>query len=120
MPSLPSLLKRLEALHRQHVQIEHEIASVEREIVAFGKDPKPRRKRALGRDAIELVKPIVQALQSAGEPLPRREIAARLGIAPSAVYYRLQKALAAGFVEKCGGGRYRASGVVPALQEGKA
>ena len=37
MPSLPILLKKLEALHRQHVEVEHEIADVERQIVAAGK-----------------------------------------------------------------------------------
>lgn len=116
MTSLPVLLKKLEALLRQHVDIEHQIASVKREISSVGKaEPKRRRKRSTSAETVELVKATVRVLQAAGEPLPRREIAARLGIAPSAVSYRLQKAVEAKYVEKVSGGRYRASADVPVL-----
>lgn len=113
MPRLPSLLKKLESLHRQHVQIEQEIARAEREIVAAGKSPPKRRpKRRPHTEAVELVKPLVKVLRDADGPLLRREIAARLGIAPAAVGYRIRKAIEAKFVERVGG-RYRAAKVVP-------
>jgi hypothetical protein len=113
MLNLQALVNRLETLHRQHFTIEHEIAEVKREIVAAG--PKPRKKPTSSVEAIELIKPTVKVLQEAGEPLPRREIASRLGIASVAADYRLRKAVAAGFVEKLSGGRYRVSTDVPAL-----
>ena len=103
MSSLPALLKKLEVLHRQHVQIEREIATIEREIVAAGKpEPKPRRRRVAGPEAMALIRATVKTLQEAGEPLPPSEIAARLGIAPAAVAYQLKKALVAQFIEKAG------------------
>lgn len=116
MPSLPALLKKLEALHRQHAQTEYEIAEVKRQIIATGKSgPSRRRKRVTPAESVEVVRATVKVLRDAGEPLPRREIAARLGLAPHAVYYRVQKAIKAGFVERVSGGRYRATNVVPAF-----
>ncbi len=113
MSHLQVLLKKFETIHRQHIQIEHELAEARREIVAAG--PKPRKKRTTSAEMIELIKPTIKVLRDAGEPLPRREIASRLGIAPVAADYRLRKAVAAGFVEKLSGGRYRVSIDVPAL-----
>ena len=113
MPRLSTLLKNLEVLHRQHVEIEHQISGVEREIVAIGKSERPRRKRAAPAETVELVRATVKVLRDADQPLPRREIAALLGITPAAVYYRLQKAMAAKFVDRVSGGRYRATNVVP-------
>ncbi len=112
--TLPTLLKRLEVLHRQQIQTEQEIASVEREIVASGKTPrKPRRRRQPLAVTADLVKPIVKLLRDEGRPLPRREIAARLGLTPKATGYRLQQALKAGFVERVSSARYRVAAVVP-------
>ena len=116
MPSLPILLKKLEALHRQHVEVEHEIADVERQIVAAGKpERKPRAKRSTNAEVVEVVRATVKVLRDAGGPLPRREIASRLGISPWACSYRLGKAIEAKFVEKAGSGRYRVPNVVPAF-----
>jgi hypothetical protein len=116
MPSLPILLKKLETLLLQRVEVEHQIVSVKQEIVAANKPaPKRGRKRGTTAETVELVKATVKVLRDAGQPLPRREIAARLGITPSAVVYRLQKAMAAKFVERVSGGRYRVTNVVPAF-----
>ena len=57
----------------------------------------------------------MRVLREAGTPLPRREIAARLGIQPWAATYRLDKAVELKFVEKLGGGLYRVTDVVPEL-----
>jgi hypothetical protein len=115
MAKLSSLLKRLEALHRQQNDIEHEIADVRRQIVASANTSKPRAKRSTKAEMIEVVRSTVNVLRDAGEPLPRREIASRLGIEPWAATYRLQKAIALGFVEKASTGRYRVVAEVAAL-----
>lgn len=116
MSKLSSLLLRLEALHRQRFLIDDQIDRLKSEIIAAGKpEPKPRRKRTAGPEAAALVRATVKTLQDAGEPLPPSEIATRLGMPPAAVAYRLKKALAAKFVEKAAGGRYRAAAEIPAL-----
>ncbi len=117
MSSLPTLLKNLESLHRQHIEIEHQITSARRQIIALGKSPpKSRRRRSMPpRELIELIRPLLKVLRDAGGPLPRREIAARLSLTPKAASYRLEKALKAGFIERVSGARYRAARVVPAL-----
>lgn len=114
MQTLPTLLKKLHTLHRQRADVEHEIAEVERDIIATGKaPPKPRKPRATNAEVVEVVRAAVKVLRDAGGPLPRREIASRLGISPWAASYRLGKAIEAKFVEKVGAGRYRVTNVVP-------
>jgi hypothetical protein len=78
MSELQSLLDRFATLHRQHVEIEHEIAEVESAIFALSGSPRPRRQRPTPAEADELVKLMIMALQEAGEPLPPSEIAVRL------------------------------------------
>ena len=51
----------------------------------------------------ELVRDTVRVLREAGEPLPRREVAARLGVKPWVAGYRLDKAVELRFAEKLGG-----------------
>lgn len=109
------LLARLHDLHRQHAQTEVEIAAVESQILASAKpEPKPRRKRSTHAEVVEVVRATVKVLRDANEPLPRREIASRLGIAPWAATYRLKKAMELTFVEKVGT-RYRAADTVPSF-----
>lgn len=115
MPSLSTLLRKLETLHRQHIEIEHQIAKVEREIVTASKSERPRRKRAKQAPVAEVIRVTVKVLCDAGKPLQRQEIAARLDISVNAAAYRLQRAVAAGFVEGLGDGRYRVAKDVPAL-----
>src|SRR4051794_31735428 len=98
MPSTPVLLKKLDALHRQRADMEHEIYAVERQILAAGKtERKPRAKRSTNAEVVEVVKATVKVLRDAGGALPRREIASRLGISPWAASYRLQQAIKAKF-----------------------
>lgn len=115
MSELQALLDKFATLHRQHVELEHEIAEVESEIFALNGTPRQRRQRATPAEVDELVKLMIMALQEAGEPLPPSEIAARLGIEPTQIAYRLRQAVATGFVEKAGGGRYRVAAEVPVL-----
>ncbi len=115
MPTLSNLLSRLEALHRQRFLIDHQIDDLKRDILAAHRPEHKPRKRVVGAEAVELIRATVKTLQEAGQPLPRSEIAARLGIAPAAVGYRIKKALAAKFIEKVGCGRYRAAAEIPAL-----
>jgi DNA-binding MarR family transcriptional regulator len=106
MSRIPALLSQLAKLHRQHIAVEHQIAEVERAIVASKNAPKPRCKRAKPASVVELTKPLLQALTDGG-PLPRAEIAARLGLTQPQVTYRLQRALKAKLIERLGGRRYR-------------
>ena len=116
MTQLQTLLKKLETLHRQRVEAEHQIAEAEREIIAANKSqPKPRSKRATSPDTIETVRPLLKTLREAGQPLKRGQLATRLSIAPWAVAYRLKMAIAAKFVVKMPGGRYRVVAELPAL-----
>ena len=84
------------------------------EILAAGRSSirKPRRTQTRV-EAVEVVRDAVRVLREAGEPLPRREVAARLGIKPWAAGYRLDKAVELRFAEKLGGGRYQVTAVVP-------
>lgn len=115
MPDLPSLLERFAVLHRQHVEIEHEIAAVESEIRALTGAQRPRRQRATPAEIDEQILSLLKALQEAPEPLPPSEIAARLGADPVQVSHRLRQAIGMGFVQKVGNGRYVAVGEIPAL-----
>lgn len=107
MASLHSLLKKFQQLTRQQSELEIEIAEVQRQILAAGATaPRQRRPRASREEIVEVVQATVKVLRDAGQPLPRREIAARLGITPWATAYRLQKAIKIGFVKKTQYGRY--------------
>lgn len=114
-PDVQSLLDRFATLQRQHVEIEHEIASVEDEILALSGTPRPRRARSTRAEVDEQVKLVLRALQEAGEPLPPSELASRLGIEPAQISHRLRQAITLGFVQKMGGGRYTVAAEVPAL-----
>jgi hypothetical protein len=120
---LPTLLKRYEALTREIAAREAERVAVHDQILAAGRGgarrsvqaPGPGRPARTTAQAVEVVRDTVRVLREAGTPLPRREIAARLGIKPWAATYRLDKAVELKFVEKLGGGLYRVTDVVPAL-----
>lgn len=114
-PDLQSLLDRFAILHRQHVEIEHEIAAVESEICALSGTQRPRRARATPAEVDDQILTLIKVLQEAGEPLPPSEIAARLGAEPLQMGQRLRQAVALGFVQKVGNGRYAVAAEVPAL-----
>lgn len=115
MPTLSSLLLRLEALHHQRFLLDSQIDDLKREIIASHKPETKRRKRPPAAEVAELIRGVIRVLREAGEPLPCSEIATRLSLSASVAHYRLRKALAAGFIEKAGGARYRASSAIAAL-----
>src|SRR6185436_4492656 len=119
---LPTLLKRYEALTREIAARETERTAIHDQILAGrggarrgAKPPGPGRPTRTTAQTVEVVRDTVRVLREAGAPLPRREVAARLGIQPWAATYRLDKAVELRFVEKLGGGLYRVTDVVPAL-----
>lgn len=115
MPELHSLLDRFATLHRQHVEIEHEISVVESEICALNGAQRPRRPRPTPAEVDDQVLTVIKTLQEANEPIPPSEIAARMGAAPIQAIQRLRQAVSLGFVQKVGGGRYTVATEVPAL-----
>jgi hypothetical protein len=122
MSNLPTLLKKYEALTLEIARLGTERVTVHDQILAVGRGTASRSKKTSGpgrpartrAQTVEVVRETVRVLREAGTPLPRREIAARLGIQPWAATYRLDKAVELKFVEKIGG-LYRVTDVVPAL-----
>lgn len=120
---LPTLLKRYEALTREIARLGTEHAAVHDQILAAGRGgarrsiqaPGPGRPARTTAQIVEVVRDTVRVLREAGAPLPRREVAARLGVKPWVAGYRLDKAVELRFAEKLGGGLYRVTDVVPAL-----
>ena len=121
--NLPALLKRYETLTREFAAREAERVAVHDQILATGRGGTRRSALAAGRgraarttaQIVEVVRETVRVLREAGTPLPRREVAARLGIQPWAASYRLDKAVELKFAEKLGGGLYRVTAAVPAF-----
>ena len=122
-PTLTSLLKRYEALTREIAAREAERVAVHDQILSAGhggtrrgaKTPGPGRPARTTAQTVEVVRDTVRVLREAGTPLPRREVAARLGVKPWIAGYRLDKAVELRFAEKLGGGRYQVTSVVPEL-----
>jgi hypothetical protein len=122
MSNLPTLLKKYEALTLEIARLGTERVTVHDQILAAGLGTSARSKKTSGpgrpartrAQTIEVVRDVVRVLREAGTPLPRREVAARLGIQPWAASYRLDRAVELRFVEKIGG-LYRVTDVVPAL-----
>lgn len=89
-PTLSSLLKRYEALTREIAAREAERTAVHDQILAAGrggtrrgmKTSGPGRPARTTAQTVEVVRDAVRVLREAGEPLPRREVAARLGVKP--------------------------------------
>jgi hypothetical protein len=102
MPSLPALLRRYERLTRAHAALGGAIAGARRAILAAARAPRPRKGRAHRTAVAEAVQAAVKVLCDAGMPLPRREVAARLGCTPADAGAYLRRAIGLGFVEKTG------------------
>jgi len=116
MSNLPSLIKKLQQLTRQHVAIENEIAQAQRQIVDAASAPRKRRPRTPdGRCLRDGVKATIKVLRDADGPLERQEVAKRLGIEGSAAGFRLAEAVRLKFVEKVGHGLYACVADVPAF-----
>ena len=113
MLSLPVLLKKYRVKYRSLVELEREVADLDRQIVAAGRPTKSKRSRrsaastASHGEQFEYLRPLLRVLRDAKEPLPPREVAARLGIEPAVTSRRLTRALKLGYVERAGNARYR-------------
>lgn len=113
MSTLPVLLRKFREKYRSLVELEREVADLDRQIVAAGRPTKSKRSsRAVGAggahgDRYEYLRPLLRILRDAAEPLPPREIASRLGVMPKVASRRLAKALKLGYVVRAGNARYR-------------
>lgn len=116
MTSLSSLIRKHKNLYRQSIELERALAAVEQQIKSSAGTARTRtRKRPTRAELVETVRQLVKVLREAGEPLPRREIAVRLGLTPLATSYRLAKAMELRFVERVSSGYYQVTNVVPAF-----
>lgn len=138
-----TLFERYKSLHRQKLKIEAELESIEREITdarhereASATKPKPqarskskvaprskaqpRTKGAKGQLSPvtqEMAKKTITAMRAVGDgqPVTRRDVAAKLGMSDYATTYRLQRLQSLGFVERVGNQHYRVVDIVPDL-----
>jgi len=123
MTRLPVLLRKYKEIYRRLVETEHELADLDRRIVAASSSPSttPKRRRAprvpqLGESGVsDAILAMLRVMRDSKEPLPPREIAARLGIKPVVASQRLTRAVKLGYVERAGNARYRVAEEVPSL-----
>jgi DNA-binding MarR family transcriptional regulator len=113
--NLPSLLRKYKETHRCYVELEHELADLNRQILATDRSSTRRRRSPLPIAATDEVREILRVLLEAEAPLPPREIASRLGIETVVVSRRLARARRLGYVEQTGRARYRVANAVPSL-----
>ena len=111
MTNLSTLLRKSRELLRQQIEIEYQLAELDRQILAAEAPPKTRRRgtQKEPRDIGEAIRAVVRLLCESSEPLAPREIASRLGIEPSLASQRLHRAVKLGLIERTGNGRYRAT-----------
>ena len=108
MTNLSTLLKKSRELHRQQIEIEHQLAELDRQMLAAEAPPKTRKRDTREpRDIGDGIRAVVKLLCEATEPLPPREVATRLGISPALASQRLHRAVKLGLVERTGNARYR-------------
>lgn len=117
MSTLPVLLRRYKDVFRRYVEIEHELADLDRQILAANHTAPARRRRRSARqsDANDAMRTMLRVMREAKEALPPREIASRLGLRPDTTFRRLRRAIELGYVERTGSARYAVSNVVPSL-----
>lgn len=118
MSLLPSLLRKFREKFRALVELEREVADLDKQIVAAGRPTKAKRSRratVAHGDRYDYLLPLLRILRDAAEPLPPREIASRLDITPKAASRRLARALQLGYVERAGNARYRVTDSVRAV-----
>ena len=113
--NLPTLRRTYKETHRRYVELEHELADLNRQILATDRSSTRRRRSPLPIAATDEVREILRVLREAEAPLPPREIASRLGIETAVVSRRLARARRLGFVEPAGRARYRVADAVPSL-----
>lgn len=124
MTRLPHLLRKYKEVYRRFVATEHELADLDRQIAtASGGSPtrqrrvasapvEPRAQRGVVSDAIIAV---LRVLRESKEPLPPREIAARLGIKAIVASQRITRGVKLGYIVRAGNARYRVAEEVPNL-----
>jgi chromatin segregation and condensation protein Rec8/ScpA/Scc1 (kleisin family) len=113
--NLPVLLRKYKETHRRYVELEHELADLNRQILATDRPATKRRRPAQPLAAIDEVRALLRVLREAEAPLPPREIASRLGVETVVVSRRLARARRLGYVEPAGRARYRVADAVPSL-----
>jgi hypothetical protein len=110
MLSLPVLLRRFRERLRDLVELERELADLDKQIIAAGRPTRTRRTSRTAvahEDQYAYLRPLLRVLLDAENPLPPREIAPRLGVTAQVASQRLAKALKLGYVERAGNARYR-------------
>ena len=125
MSNLPSLLRRQKELFKQFLELEREIADLDRQIITAGTTPpavtKPRRRAALPNGGVtDAIREMLLVLQGAGVPLAPRELALRMGVEAKLASRYLAQALKLKLVERAGNARYRVIAAVPNLQTEQA
>ena len=115
MSNLPALLRKYKETHRRYVELEHELADLNRQILETDRAPTRRRRPVQPIAATDELRAVLRVLQAAEAPLPPREIASRLGVETVIVSRHLARARRLGFVEQTGKARYRAATAVPSL-----
>ena len=119
-PPLPTLLRRYRDAHRQYVELERELADLDRQIVAAGRPgARPRRRAPTPSPVSDEVRAVLRVLQEAESPLPPREVASRLGVPPKTASRRIARAVHLGYVERAGQARYRVADAVLAVEIGQ-
>lgn len=130
--ALAILLTHLKTLYRRQLEIDAEVNAAEREIFAVEEastavPTTPRRARprpATGTSSgtssppsREMARATLAAMRElgAGQPVTKRDLAARLGLSTIATTHRLRRLRASGFVVRIGRDRYQVVKEVPPL-----
>ena len=114
MSSLPVLLRKYKEIYRRYLKTEHELADLDRQILATSSRPAKRRRRTT-QVVGSAIREMLRVMREANEPLPPREIASRLNVKAIVVSQRLARAVKLGYVERAGNARYRVADAVPSL-----
>ncbi len=114
--NLPDLLRRQKDLYKRFLELEREIADLDRQIIAAG-TPVAVTHRATRRasrtvvadgDRYDYLRPMLRALRDAAvQQLSPREVASLLGVEPEVALRWLANAVGLGYVEHVGDGLYR-------------
>lgn len=113
MPSLPTLLKKLELVTREIAEREGIAADLRRQVIEIANAPRKRKPSSANALDAPGVAEAVKLLRERG-PMLCREVAGRLGITGMAAGWRLRQALKLGLVERVSHGKYQCSATAQA------